>query len=139
MDYVLRMIREVTTTFDGDVMSGLIFLAAIRANGQHLAEPVQQDFSSKVGVIPDEARRPASAKSIADSLGLPYETVRRRLVGLCADGWCLRVPGQGYVVPEEVLLRADSLAVMARNHANFQMMFTRALRAGLDLQSQAAA
>jgi hypothetical protein len=138
MDYVLRLMRETTATFDGDVMSGLIFLATVRANGQHLADPVQQDFSSKVGVIPDEARRPVSVKSLSDSLGLPYETVRRRLHDLSTRGWCRREPG-GYVVPEEVLLREDSLSVMARNYANFQMMLARAQRAGLDQHSQAAA
>ncbi len=138
MDYVLRLIHETSMAFDGDLVSGLIFMAAVRANGQHLADPVQQDFSNTVGVIPDDARRPVSVKSLSDSLNLPYETVRRRLAKLCAQGWCRRVAGQGYVVPEEVLLRVDSLGVMSRNYSNFQLMLARVQRAGLDVSATTA-
>ena len=112
-------------------MSGLIFLTVIRANGQHLGEPAQQSFSNDVGVIPDPSRRAVSTKSLADSLNLPYETVRRRLGGLCASGWCVRQAGGGYVVPEEVLLRPDSLAVLSRNLTYLQMLLARAQRVDL--------
>lgn len=133
LDYLLRMIHEISRAFDGDLLSGLIFLAVVRANGQHLGEPAQLNFANHVGVIPDPVRRPVSTKSVADSLNLPYETVRRRLGGLCASGWCLKQPGGGYLVREEVLLRSDSMAVLSRNLTYFQMLLTRAQRAGLSV------
>jgi hypothetical protein len=138
MDYVLRLLHELSLTFEGDLISGLIFMAVVRANGQHLADPVQQGYSSAVGVIPDEARRPVSVKSVSDSLNIPYETVRRHLRKLCDGGWCRRVEAQGYLVPQEVLLREDSVAVMERNYSNFQLLLARSQRAGLDLSATAA-
>ena len=132
LDYMLRLLHETSVAFDSDLLSGLIFLALVRANGQHLAELAQLGFSSRAGVIPDAERRPASVQSVADSLGLPYETVRRRLQKLCLDGWCRRTRG-GYVIPEEVLLRSSNLAIMSRNLGSFQLMLARAHRAGLTL------
>ncbi len=110
-----------------------MFLALIRANTQHLGEAVELHYSKIHGVIRDEARRPASAKSISDSLNLPYETVRRRLQGLCAQGLCQRV-GKGYLAPESVLMRPTFMDVIMRNYANVQMLMGRIQRAGVELK-----
>lgn len=131
LDYFLRTVHETSRSFEGDLISGIIFVALIRANTQHLAETTQLEYSMSHGVIPNPVRRPASVKSISDSLELPYETVRRRIGRLCADGYCEHVPLQGFVVPERVLMRPEFIEVLARNHANFQQLLARVQRAGL--------
>lgn len=133
LDLVLRMIYETSVAFDGDLTGGIIFLALIRANTQHLAEAVQLEFSHSHGVIPNRARRPASVKSISDSLNLPYETVRRHLGKLQAAGYCERQPGRGFVIPESVLLKAEFVAILDRNFASFQLMMSRLQRSGTDV------
>jgi hypothetical protein len=132
LDLFLRMVHQISTSFGGDLTSGIVFLAVVRANGQHLAEISQLDYSLSMAVIPDEARRPVSAKSISDSLDLPYETARRHLKRLCAKGYCQRV-AEGYLIPQEVLERPDFTDVVARNFVNVQIMLSRARRAGLDV------
>ena len=136
LDFMLRMIYETAVAFDGDLTSGIIFLALVRANAQHLAEPVQLDYSITEGVIPDQARRPASVKSISDSLNLPYETVRRHLGKLMASGYCERQAGRGFVVPQDVLMRPIFAGVLERNYGNFQLMISRLHRAGLVVSAQ---
>lgn len=51
---------------------------------------------------PDDLRRPVSIRSLADSLGLPAETVRRRVHRMAAEGVCV-VSSRGVVVPQRVL------------------------------------
>ncbi len=133
LDYFLRLVYETSVAFDGDLTCGIIFLALVRANTQHLAETVQLSYSMNNGVIPDEVRRPASVKSISDSLNLPYETVRRHLGKLRAAGYCERVAGRGFVIPEQVLLRPEFKGVISRNHSYFQQMISRLQRAGLEI------
>ena len=131
LDYFLRTVHETSKSFQGDLISGVIFVALIRANTQHLAETTQLEYSMSHGVIPNEVRRPVSVKSISDSLDLPYETVRRRIGRLYAEGYCEHIPRQGFVVPERVLMRPEFVDVLARNHANFQQLLARVQRAGL--------
>jgi DNA-binding transcriptional ArsR family regulator len=133
LDLVLRMIYETSVAFDGDLTAGIIFLALVRANTQHLSEPTQLEYSHTRGVIPDGARRPASVKSISDSLNLPYETVRRHLGKLKDAGYCDRQAGRGFIVPERVLMRPEFLAIIERNYASFQLMISRMQRGGLDV------
>ena len=51
---------------------------------------------------PDEIRRPISINALATSLGLPFETVRRRVKGLVTSGICVLRDG-GLIVPTEAL------------------------------------
>ena len=137
LDYFLRVIHQTSVTFDGDLVGGIIFIALIRANAQHLAEAVQMEFSQSHGIIPDAFRRPVSVKSISDSLNLPYETVRRRIGELCAQGYCDRLPGRGFIVPERVLRRPEFITVLARNYSNFQQLLGRLQRTGVEVPGQA--
>ena len=135
LDYMLRLLHETSVSFDGDLTSGIIFLALIRANTQHLAEATQRQYSLERGVIPDDARRPATVKSISDSLNLPYETVRRHLGKLAAAGYCVRSNGRGYVATERVLQRPKFSGVLTRNLGHFHQMMDRLHRAGLDTRA----
>jgi DNA-binding Lrp family transcriptional regulator len=51
---------------------------------------------------PDAERRPVSVNAVAGSLGLPFETVRRRIKRLTASGVCRAAP-EGVVVPADFL------------------------------------
>jgi hypothetical protein len=83
-----------------DPVDALIMLAIIQANLAPIqARPELQLKYGAMGMIPpDEVRRPVSVLSVAGMLGLPFETVRRRVAGLKAKGVCLHVDG-GLMVP----------------------------------------
>jgi DNA-binding Lrp family transcriptional regulator len=84
---------------DGDLLDPLIFTAVLDAN----MAPVNRDPELQViygGDIaaPDELRRPVSINAVAQSLSLPFETVRRRVGGLARAGLCVLEP-RGVIVP----------------------------------------
>lgn len=84
----------------GDLLDPLIFTAILDAN----MAPVNRDPDLQVTYggldvsAPDELRRPVSINAVAQSLSLPFETVRRRVAGLASIGVCL-VDQRGVIVP----------------------------------------
>lgn len=66
----------------GDLLSLILILAILRAN------------------VDD--RRPISVAALAKRLDLPFETVRRHVVRLAAEGRCVRTP-EGLTIPPELL------------------------------------
>lgn len=88
-----------------DVLDGVILLCLTVAN----AAPRDPRHVSREAIA---APRPTSIGSIANSLGLPFETVRRRTVHLCEDGLC-RQTAVGVVIDEAVALPAERLAAAA--------------------------
>jgi DNA-binding Lrp family transcriptional regulator len=63
---------------------------------------LQVAYSAPADAPPDEMRRPVSMNAIASSLGLPFETVRRRVRGLIGRKVCVAVDG-GVIVPTAVV------------------------------------
>ncbi|WP_269714733.1 hypothetical protein [Caulobacter sp. NIBR2454] len=116
----LRYVRDIVliSRGDGDLIETIVFTAALDAN----MAPVDRD--PDLGVIyggaeasaPDELRRPVSINAVAQSLGLPFETVRRRFVDLVRHGACVAVPG-GLIVPRSAV---TSDAYMAIQQARFE-------------------
>jgi len=102
---------------DDDLIDALIFTAALDAN----MTPVNRDPDLQVaygGVevsAPDELRRPVSMNAVAQSLRLPFETVRRRFLRLARDGLCVIGP-QGVVVPNSAV---TSPAYIAKQRARY--------------------
>jgi hypothetical protein len=102
---------------DDDLIDALIFTAALDAN----MTPVNRDPDLQVtygGVqvsAPDELRRPVSVNAVAQSLSLPFETVRRRFLRLAAEGLCVIGP-QGVVVPNSAV---TSPAYIAKQRARY--------------------
>src|SRR3954465_15828307 len=88
IDYVLRTVDRYSKSVNSDVVDALIAMSINRANTQHIRQGPSFRTIAETGVAPDEARRPVNVKSIADSLGLPYETVRRRVNALLERGFC---------------------------------------------------
>ena len=105
-DLFLRMTSGLLDVF-GDVLNGVVFLAIARANVHHLPAWAKMDGTSEDGVFQDSERRPISVLRIADSLGLSYETVRRRVNQLVADGYCHRVGRNGVVVSADIVRRSE--------------------------------
>lgn len=102
---------------DDDLIDALIFTAALDAN----MAPVERDPDLQVaygGVevsAPDELRRPVSVNAVAQSLRLPFETVRRRFLRLAREGLCVIGP-QGVVVPNSAV---TSPAYIAKQRARY--------------------
>ena len=132
-EYLLRSIDLMTALVGGDLVKGLIFVAIVQANTQHIVsdENLAQTYSEAEDTVPDESRRPVSVHALSVSLNIPYETTRRYVNKLLADGYCQRVR-RGLVVPASVLNRPEMVAALRRNFSNLQRLVTGLRRAGVD-------
>ena len=113
--YFLRVLQLQTDMF-GDVRVGIVAQTIISANTAYL--DTRGGEGSQYARIdeppPDEARRPISINRIAESLGLPYETVRRRVERLLEANACARVRG-GVIVPAAFLSTPGAIQAMLSN------------------------
>lgn len=133
-EYILRSIDLMTNVVGGDLVKGLIFLAVVQANIQHLVhdDSLSQVYSESTDTVPDEARRPVSVHALSVSLGIPYETTRRYVNKLLTEGYCERVR-RGLVVPAAVLQREQMLNALKRNFANLQRLMAGLRRSGVEV------
>jgi hypothetical protein len=92
-----------------DIVGVLLFVTIIDANVRHLRETPELDerYSGLHDVPPDEVRRPLSVYALSKELGLPYETTRRQVNKLIAQGLCERAANGGLIVPYAQFERED--------------------------------
>jgi DNA-binding Lrp family transcriptional regulator len=103
MEYVLRALRLLADTY-GDIRLGIVAQTIVTANTAHLDTRTGEGWRY-AGIDeppPDDKRKPVSVARLAESVGLPYETMRARVRALTRAGTCIRVEG-GLIVPTAVL------------------------------------
>lgn len=87
-----------------DIVDRLLIAVIVDAN----LGPVKQDqelqftYGTLDAASPDQLLRPVSVNAVAQSVGLPFETVRRRIARLVEAGACVAADG-GILVPHEAL------------------------------------
>jgi len=103
---------------DGDLLEPVILTAILQANqAALLSDPSQQlRYDDAAWALPDEDRRPISINAIAQSLGLPFETVRRRAKALAGRGLCVITPA-GVYVPQAAVTATAYVRVQAERAA----------------------
>ncbi len=125
----IRFLIEVVTTGVGELKTtdALLVLAINQANIAPLTRDPQARslYGGLDSPAPDERRRPVSVSAVAASLRLPFETARRRVRKLEAQGVCVE-SGGGVIVPEAFLTAPVYLASVARGHEHL-VRFYRSL------------
>jgi DNA-binding Lrp family transcriptional regulator len=96
---------------DRALIDGLLLIGIVQANVSLVTrEPdLQRTYAAYDTPPPDALRRAVSVSAIANSLRLPYETVRRRVAGLERKGLCV-VDERGVYVPNRVLTSPEHMA-----------------------------
>lgn len=127
-DFVLRLMQTIAANHGGDFVRAIIVMTIMQANVQHLArDPTKADGGGNGdGAVSDDRMRPISALAIANSLGVPRETVRRHIHRLMEAGVCRRVTG-GYIIPESVLARPEQQSQLNETFQHLRT-FVSALR-----------
>ncbi|HEY8572178.1 hypothetical protein [Phenylobacterium sp.] len=127
--FLLDIIR--TGRMDREFLDGLITLAIVQANVTPLASDpaLQRAYADYESLPPDELRRPVSVSAVAQSLKLPYETVRRRVAAMARGGGFELTP-QGVYVTGEMLNNPAHKAVMIANHDLIRDFYLRLRRLG---------
>ncbi len=112
-DLFLRIGVSLAEVFDGDLLSGLIWVTTSHLNVRHLNQPRILNPLAEEGLFPNNLRIAAPAYAISKFLGLPRETVRRHLHRLVSREFCTLTEGGGFLVTREILLRPE-LVKLAR-------------------------
>lgn len=113
--FTLPLMLDVYHRFDGDLIAAIVLgEIGVRNVGVWLS-----DRDNDASALEDQGRyrdvlRPCNALSIAESTGIPRETVRRRVETLIARGWVYRdALGHLYVHPH-VATEFDDLTKMTQ-------------------------
>lgn len=95
-----------------DLLDILLLIALIQANVTPVTTDRDLQLRYAVDAPPDEVRRAISVTALSGSLGLPFETVRRRLGRLNELGYC-ELAERGYRVPTHHLNTPDYVSRIA--------------------------
>ena len=91
VEVLLRLVRHARDCFpDDDLETVIVYLTVVCASvGAHVRDP---ELLASLGEndLPEQFIRPTSGRAIAESTGLPRESVRRRIDALVARGWLVR-------------------------------------------------
>ena len=131
-DYFLRYLTLLSEFNGGDILGGVLILAILSANAAHLEQSgLGSEYAAAGDAPPDELRRPVSVLSISQALGLPFETARRHVNKLIAEGKCARVKG-GVIVPQAFVRSSDAAALSLENAKNLKRLMRELRRVGFD-------
>ena len=113
-------------------LDGLLVLAINQANIAPLTRDpeARARYGALEAPAPDGERRPVSINAIAASLGLPFETVRRRIRRLAAERVCT-VSSEGVVVPASFLASPSYLQSLMLAHDRLRRFYEDLRAAGL--------
>ena len=124
-DYILRWVEIGKEAHGADIVYSLVFTTLWAGNVSHLRGRIYAEVDD---VPPDDERRPITIRQVADSLGLPYETVRRRVVLMLKRGMARKVGREGFIVPGDALQRPEMINSLKRSHVSL-LRFLKELKA----------
>ncbi|WP_425994350.1 hypothetical protein [Caulobacter sp. DWR1-3-2b1] len=124
-DYILRWVEIANETHGVDIVYSLVYTTLWAGNVSHLRGRVYAEIDD---IPPDEERRPITIRQVADSLGLPYETVRRRVVEMLKRGVAKKVGRVGFIVPGAAHAQPEMITGLKRSHTSL-MRFLKELKA----------
>lgn len=114
------------------MIDALLIAVIVQANRGGVADrsDFQVAYGGSANVTPDDRRRPIAINALAASLGLPFETVRRRVRNLSEAGVCRTVSG-GVIVPSAVLGLLDEGQKRRRAYERVRAFFYEVSDLGL--------
>lgn len=138
-DSLLRLFKISTTNFGGDLESFAVYLAVVSASVQAVfRDPLTRALYSGATPVPDDLRRAASRRAIAESVGLPRETVRRKIASLIASGH-LVAEGDGVLPKGPILEHGGNLQFVLDVLAEIERVSVALRRADEDQSPRLAA
>ncbi len=127
------MLDQATLGIGGlSCLDSILIMAINQANIAPLThEPLTRIRHGRLETpAPDARRRPVSINAVANSLRMPFETVRRHVRRLEGRGACATLPG-GVIVPETYLGSPAYVEGVMNSHRRLVAFFHQANAAGL--------
>lgn len=129
-DFVLELVRIGRGR--RDFTDALILAAVFQANVAPMRGDLrlQQKYATFYAPPPENVRRPVSVSAVAASLSLPFETVRRRVARLTAEG-LLDVSRRGVIFSMRALRSSAHRIALEQNFETVRALYLRLKRAGV--------
>jgi hypothetical protein len=135
MELLLRGVDLLGHAHNDDFLRAVVFSAVWSANVRHLANSGEAlEYGGLDALPPDEVRRPVTVSTIAATLHLPYETTRRYVQKLVADGLLTRTANKELVARREQLATPEHFTTVRQTSANVVRFLSDMHRAGFDFQ-----
>lgn len=131
--FMLNSVDLMARVVGGDILRGVIFTAIADANVRHIrpGDVLGQSYSEASDQVPDDVRRAISVHALALELDIPYETTRRHVNALIADGFCVRTDA-GIIVPAAVIARDQMAMALRRNFENLRRLVNDLREGGVE-------
>jgi predicted transcriptional regulator len=129
--YVLEYATSVRELFNQDLIKTLVFLAIGSANLSHLDVGTNPRYARLDDPPPNTERRPIKAYWLAQSLGLPRETVGRKVRALIAEGRLISTD-TGLIAPASAFEQENLTAHFRITSSQLADFSSRLARAGID-------
>lgn len=129
-----HLLDQVTQArFGLDLIDALIVCTVSHANVVPIVRDagLQRRYATFDDVPPDEVRRPISINAVAQSLDMPFETVRRRIVKMSLVG-IFRTSKQGVYVPTAFCVGGPHRTSMEGAYARARVLYFEAKKLCLD-------
>lgn len=134
-EFFLRSVDSTNKLLDRDLVRTLIWTAIWTTNVKHItASHSNLEYGDLERLPPDELRQPVSVLALANSLRMPYETVRRHASALVSDGMATMVKGRGLLVPLNILEDSHTFDAISANHGNVIRYIGDLKRKGFDFR-----
>ncbi len=132
IEYFLRGVKANADYFGGDFLIALILLGILSANNRRIirAPEVAAAYPAITDVPAAGYRAPISVTALARSLGLSYETTRRKVHKLIDKRMCARTD-DGLVLTDEALSGERFMELIRVGNANLRKLITALQRDGL--------
>lgn len=129
-EFILRWAEIAGPHFGGDLTMAIIYTAVVQANVRDVLNDPELNKQYAGSPPPDSIRRPATMSSIAASLNLPRETVRRHIGRMIENGTVIKKDG-GVVVTQGAIDSPEGLAAARQHYAAVRRFVLSLRRAGV--------
>ncbi len=116
-DLVFKLLNEYVPMLGGDFQKVLIFHTIALVNSPIIRNnpDAVKDYASIRVRMPVELQVPCTSLSVAESTGLPRETVRRKIREMVEDGFLEQDISGGFRLSSGILQRPEILSVFESN------------------------
>jgi DNA-binding transcriptional regulator YhcF (GntR family) len=132
----LRLVEVGGPLHRHDILCTMVFAAIVSGNVAHIAldKALTWHFGPIDSPPPDDMRKAVSLRAISEMLGMSVETTRRCVCQLIENGECIRVAGQGVIVPAAVLARNDIVQLAMRTALRVDQTLAELVRRRFDFE-----
>jgi biotin operon repressor len=132
IEYFLRGVKANAEYFEGDFLFALVLLGILSANNRRIirSPEIAAAYPAITDVPAASHRAPISVTALARSLGLSYETARRKVHRLIDKGMCARTD-DGLVLTDQALSGERFMELIRVGNANLRKLITALQRDGL--------